>query len=160
VEGAHTNANLSAEDTMTHFATALTLFLVATFADDDLAKKDLQALQGTWVMAAMEVEGQKIAEDRLQGTELEIKEGKYVVTANGKRYEMTFTLDAAKKPKEIDMVFTEGPEKDKLHRGIYEIEGDTFKLCRLRDAEYGRPRDFTTSPGTSLFWIQWKRKPK
>lgn len=136
----------------------LACVLLAADSNEDQAKKDLEALAGTWAMTALEVEGEKVSEERIQGTELVIKDGKYIVTARGQSYETAITLDPSKKPKEIDMTFKDGPNKDKVQRAIYELEGDTFKLCRSRDPDFGRPKDFTTSPGTGLFVIVWKRR--
>src|SRR4051794_2347516 len=56
-----------------------TCLLIA--ADDkELARQELKGLEGTWTMAALEVEGNKVAEDKIQGAELVIKDGKYIVT--------------------------------------------------------------------------------
>jgi uncharacterized protein (TIGR03067 family) len=135
----------------------LAALLLVAADGPELAKKELAALEGTWTMASLEVEGQQVSEDRLGG-ELTIKEGKYIVTTRGKPHETLITFDPTKKPKHIDMVFTEGPNKDKTHRGIYEVEGDTFKVCRSIDPEFSRPTEFATSPGTGLFLVVWKRR--
>jgi uncharacterized protein (TIGR03067 family) len=131
------------------------LFLAAD--DSDPAQKELKTLEGTWTMIALEVEGQKVGEDRL-GSELVIKDGKYIVTARGKSHETAITLDPTQKPKHIDMVFAAGENKDKPHRGIYEIEGDTLRVCRSIDPEFSRPKEFATTPGTGLFMVVWKRR--
>ncbi len=139
---------------------ALAACLLLGADEQDLAKKELKELEGTWTMSALEVEGTKVAEERLQGSQLVIKEGKYIVITRGTTHETLITLDPTKKPKQIDMVFSEGENKDKLQRGIYELDGDTFKLCRSRDPDFDRPKDFTTAPGTGLFCVTWKRQPK
>jgi uncharacterized protein (TIGR03067 family) len=136
------------------------LLLLGAQRQQDAAQQELKRLAGTWLIAAMEVEGEKIADERLQGTELEIKENKYIVTVKGKSHETVITLDPTKKPKEIDMVFRDGPNKDKVHRGIYELQGDTFRFCRSRDPDFERPKEFKTSPGTGLFLVEWKRQQK
>src|SRR5687768_8968829 len=105
----------------------IALLLIAADGTDP-AKKELAALEGTWTMISLEVEGQKVGEDRL-GSELTIKDGKYIVTTRGKTHETKLTLDPTQKPKHIDMVFAEGENKDKPHRGIYELEGDTLRVC-------------------------------
>ena len=47
------------------------------------------------------------------------------------------------KPKMVDLTFTAGPEKGKTSLGIYEVDGDTWKIC-LGLAGKGRPKEFTT----------------
>jgi uncharacterized protein (TIGR03067 family) len=140
--------------------TALAACLLLAADEQDLARQELKTLEGTWTMAALEVEGEKVAEERLQAAQLVIKEGKYIVTTRGATHETLITLDPTKKPKHIDMVFIEGENKDKVQRAIYELEGDTLKLCRSRDPEFDRPKDFTTAPGTGLFCVTWKRQSK
>jgi uncharacterized protein (TIGR03067 family) len=134
--------------------------LLAAGGNPGGAKKDLDKLQGTWVMAAMEVDGKQVPPEKLEGTKLVVKGDKYTVMVKGTSYETIITLDPAKKPKAIDMVFTDGPNKDKVHRGIYEVEGDTFKLCRAREPDRDRPTEFGTWPDTGVFLVVWKREPK
>src|SRR5262245_46699716 len=92
----------------------LSACLLIAADDKNQARQELKSLEGTWTMAALEVEGNKVAEDKIQGAELVIKDGKYVVTTRGMRHEMLLTLDPTKKPKQMDMVFTEGENKDKV----------------------------------------------
>ena len=127
----------------------LTIGLLLTASDKDReAKKDLEKLQGTWVMAELEVEGVRVPDEKLRDTKLVIKGNKYIVTVKDKRFETTITLDPTKDPKQIDAVFADGPTKDKVHRGIYEVKGDAFHLCRGFDPETERPTEFATSPNT------------
>ena len=135
------------------------LFVAADTKDND-AKKELEKLQGTWYMAALEVEGQQVAEEKLQSAKLTIKGDKYTVTVKDTNHETVITLDPTKKPKTIDMVFTDGPNKDKIHRGIYELDGDTFKLCRAREPDDERPTEFASQPKSGIFVVTWKRQTK
>lgn len=144
---------------MRSFALFTAVCLVAGQQADDAAKKDLAALQGTWVMVALEVDGKPVPEEKIKGAMLVIKGDKYITKVKGKDYETVITLDPGKKPKAIDMVFTEGDKKDKVLRGIYVIEGDTLKICRGLQPEQDRPTQFGTWPNTNLFLVTWKKKP-
>src|SRR2546425_2409033 len=104
--------------------------LIAADAPTDAAKKDLAAMQGTWTLLALEVNGKLVAEDKIKDTVLVIKDKQYITKVKDKTFPTTFTLDPSKKPKAIDMVFLEGEKKDKLLKGIYWLEGDTLKICR------------------------------
>jgi uncharacterized protein (TIGR03067 family) len=141
-------------------AAVTAILFVAADTKDNEAKKELEKLQGTWYMAALEVEGQQVAEEKLQSATLTIKGDKYTVTVKDTTYETVITLDPSKKPKAIDMVFTDGPNKDKIHRGIYELDGDTFKLCRAREPDDERPTEFASQPKSGVFVVTWKRQTK
>ena len=120
-------------------------------------KKDHDLLQGRWVMAALEVNGKLVPEERLRDAFLEIKGDKYITTTKNRSIETRFTLDPSKKPKTIDMVFTDGEKKGKVHKGIYELTGDTLKICRGLEANQERPTELATWPGTNVFLVTWKR---
>jgi uncharacterized protein (TIGR03067 family) len=122
------------------------------------AKKELERLQGEWVMAALEVEGQQVPEAKIQGTTLTIKGDKYIVTTREMKHEVTIQLDPAQKPKAIDMAFPDGTNLPKIGKGIYKLEGDNFILCRAQSTEADRPAQFGTWPNTGLFMVTWKRK--
>jgi uncharacterized protein (TIGR03067 family) len=134
-------------------------FLLVPAAHQD-AKKDLERLQGAWVMESLEIDGEQVPAEKLAGTTLTMSGNKYIVTVKGKMHETVITLDPAKKPKAIDMVFAEGPNKDKVHRGIYDLQGDTFKICRGQGPEAERPTEFATEASSGKFIVVWKRAPK
>jgi uncharacterized protein (TIGR03067 family) len=57
-----------------------------------------------------------------------------------------YTLDASKRPRQIDVVFG-----GKSCKGIYEIKGDTLRLCHTLEQDE-RPKDFEGGPGV-VVWI-------
>ena len=128
-------------------------------AQDDAAKKDLKSLQGTWIIAAMEVNGMDVPANKLEGTVLTIKDDRYTVKIKDKVINTAvIELDPKKDPKQLNMTPQEGAGKDKLHKAIYKIEGDTFKMARGLNAEQERPDQFATWPGTNVFVITWKKQ--
>ncbi len=137
-----------------------TALLLIAADEADPAKREMAALEGAYTMTSLEVEGQKVEGQRIEGSELLIKEGKYIVTTRGNKHETLMDIDPAHKPKQIDMTFADGPNKDKTLQGIYEIDGDTLKVCRSINPDASRPKEFTTAPGTGLFLVVWKRQPK
>jgi uncharacterized protein (TIGR03067 family) len=126
-----------------------TLVLAVVFlAGADPAKqnpkeKDLEPFQGTWKLAAFELEGKQLDIDDFKETRLTVKGDAFTMTTAAATYKGTFKTDGAKKPKAIDMTFTDGPEKGKTSLGIYEIDGDNWKICiGLTGKE--RPKEFAT----------------
>ena len=141
--------------------TILILAFSTTFAvaQDDAAKKDLKALQGTWIIAAMEVNGMDVPANKLEGTVLTIKDDRYTIKIKDKVINTAvIELDPKKDPKQLNMTPQEGAGKDKQHKAIYKIDGDTFKLARGLNAEQERPDQFATWPGTNYFVITWKKQ--
>jgi uncharacterized protein (TIGR03067 family) len=113
----------------------LALLLVAA---DPASDKDAKALQGTWKVVSFEKEGKNAPEDVTKALTMTIK-GDMITVNDGKKDESaTFSLDATKKPKTMDLVPKQG---DKV-LFIYDVDGDNLKLAwRLPDQ--GRPKEFT-----------------
>jgi uncharacterized protein (TIGR03067 family) len=149
------------EGTMKRLLLALSVMgLVAAdeLGGDDAAKKELEKLQGTWTMAALEVDGKPVPEEKLKSSTLTIKGDKYIIKVKDDTHETIINLDPTKKPKEMDMTFTEGANKDKVLKGIYELDGDTFKICRALLPDKDRPTEFGTWPDKGVFLVTWKRQ--
>jgi uncharacterized protein (TIGR03067 family) len=121
--------------------------LAADASKPDADRKELAKFEGTWRFASIEVEGKKVPEEQVK------KSGKMVIRGNkftiegGVTYRGTFKLDVSTKPKRIDVTFTAGPEKGKALLGIYELEGDTYKVC-LGMPGKPRPKAFAAKPGS------------
>ena len=122
------------------------------------AKKELKSLQGTWVMVGLEVNGETVPEKKLAGTTLVIKKDKYTVKVKDNSHETTIEIDPTKDPKAIDMYFPNGTELPKLSKGVYELDGDTLKICRHQMPGEDRPTQIGSWPNTNLFVVTWKRK--
>jgi hypothetical protein len=55
---------------------------------------------------------------------------------------------------------SEGPLAGRTLRGIYEIEGDTQKVCLPLEEGAGRPKEFTSKPGSGHLLQVFKREKK
>lgn len=137
--------------------TPLFLFAFAQDANDDKAKKELERLQGTWTMHALEINGK--SESKIQETLLTIKKDQYKTTVKGKEPPgFRIKLDPNKGPKWMDMIQTQADGAEKTFKAIYVIEGDTLKICRGIDSSHERPTQFGTWPETGYFMVTWKKK--
>jgi uncharacterized protein (TIGR03067 family) len=121
------------------------------------AKDDLEKMQGTWVLASMELEGNPFP---LKGVRTANYSGDVLTLAlDGKVYRTgsLVTLDTRQMPKAVNTWDAEGPFKDKTLPGIYEIDGDKMKVCFARPGD-ARPTEFTTKKGTGYLYAEYKRE--
>jgi internalin A len=119
---------------------------------DDSAKKEREQLAGTWKVTSAERDGQP-DKGSLNAITMFTADGKWSVkSTDGTTGDGTYKLDPGKKPKAIDYTMNYGPNKGKPHEGIYELEGDTLKICRS-DSGKPRPKEFATETdsGQMLF---------
>jgi uncharacterized protein (TIGR03067 family) len=119
---------------------AAVCFVVAAapLARDDEAKKDLDKLQGEWVIVSAERNGMPVPKENWEGLKRTVK-GEDFTVAMGDQVVMKgkYKLDPSKKPKAIDATGTNHEGQEVSMQGIYEFEGDTYKVCF---AEQGKPR--------------------
>jgi len=107
-------------------------------------KGDLKKLQGTWHILTLEVEGQKYP----PGNSRIAIEGERFVSLNmGAEYEGSVSVDETQKPPTFDLVFDKGPEAGNKSLGIYELKGDSWRIC-LGLAGKSRPKKFAAEAGT------------
>jgi uncharacterized protein (TIGR03067 family) len=120
------------------------------------SKDDAKAMQGTWLPTAAELGGNKLPDENLKALKLVLKDGKYTVTAGGETDQGTVKLDVASRPKSMDITGTDGPNKGKTFPAIYELSGDTLKVCYDLSGKT-RPAKFETKPDTMQLLITYKR---
>jgi uncharacterized protein (TIGR03067 family) len=122
------------------------------------SEQELNKLQGTWKVTAIEVDGKPQAKDKAPA---EFKIAGNKLTGLGP--DMTITLDPTKKPKWIDLTFKKGDKSIPI-RAIYALEGDELKLS-IPLAPVGkafknqRPENFETE-GEPVVLFKAKRKSK
>jgi uncharacterized protein (TIGR03067 family) len=129
---------------------------------DDRAdvEKERKKFQGTWTFESVDAGGKMLPADQLKGLTLTfegdrhtVKKGEDVIQAG------TQKLDPSKSPKAIDVTLTEGPNKGAVMLGIYEIDGDTLKVCFDQEGKK-RPTEFKSPPGSQTFVNVHKRVKK
>jgi uncharacterized protein (TIGR03067 family) len=120
-------------------------------------KKELEKFRGTWKYVSMEADGMKVALEPLTGIKLVLDGDKFTQTDPQATYRGTFSVSVKTRPKTIDVIFTEGPEKGKIFKGIYELEGETYKAC-LAVPGRERPKEFASKPGSGHVLSVLKRE--
>ena len=125
---------------------------------DEATRKDRAAMEGTWRVTASEQNGERVPEADLKDLFL-IFEGPAIYIREGGKTELKFAslLYPTKKPKEIDLMVRFGPNKGRVDRAIYEIDGDTLRLCIQADTKEPRPRDFTSRAGAKTWLVVMQR---
>ncbi|HEV8385697.1 MAG TPA: TIGR03067 domain-containing protein [Candidatus Acidoferrales bacterium] len=106
-------------------------------------KKEIDRLQGTWSISSLELDGRPMP---AMGT-IVVKGSRFTTSAMGEDYSGTISVDGNKTPNTFDLKFTSGPEKGNTNYGIYELDGDTWKIC-LSITGKDRPTDFASQPGS------------
>jgi uncharacterized protein (TIGR03067 family) len=134
----------------------LSLSLPCLSRGDD-AKDEAKLVKGTWLPSAAELGGEKFPDEVRKTMKLVMDDGKYTVTVGTNPDKGTVKLDPSKKPKEMDIVGTEGPNKGKTILAIYEKTDDTLRICYDLSGK-ARPTEFKTTKGTQLFLVTYQRE--
>lgn len=121
------------------------------------AAEESKKLEGTWLPTSAELAGDPFPADILKVMKLVIKDGKYTVTVGKQEDTGTIKVDPSAKIKSIDVVGMEGPNKGKTFLAIYELNGDTMKVCYDLSGT-NRPTEFKTEKKTKLFLVTYKRE--
>ena len=130
-------------------------------AKEETVAKELQVFKGTWRLSSKEEDGKKFSEEEIKDViATNDGSGNVSVRRGGKVFnEGTVKLDPTKKPKAIDITFTAGERKGQMVLGIYEIEGDTFRVCVARPGDE-RPADFSAKAGSGRTLVAYQREKK
>jgi uncharacterized protein (TIGR03067 family) len=138
-------------------ACVLCLSLAAlAFADKEVTTKDRDAMQGDWACESLTRDGTALPDDDAQALFRTVKGDTYVVSRfRTKAGSGTFTLDAAKSPKEIDIV--PGGQKKVVIKGIYKLEKDVLTICHAAPGGK-RPTAFASKEGSGDTLTVWKKE--
>jgi uncharacterized protein (TIGR03067 family) len=121
--------------------------------------KDQKSLEGNWTPTTVEIGGTKFPAAELKIWKLIISGNTYKVFVDEKTDQGTIAIDAAKKPKTMNITGTDGPNKGKTFLAIYETQGDTLRICYDLSGK-GRPTEFKTEKGAPLFLATYQREKK
>src|SRR5262245_45975255 len=133
------------------FAVALIIFAFNSGCSrSDSTKQDQHALQGTWTIVTAEQGGQDVTKEcKDEGFRITFRGNAWIQDVKGYKVWTAktshFALDATKVPTAIDHIVTRGAEGEEfrlIYPGIYQIDGDTLKLCFDVDLKE-RPTDFS-----------------
>lgn len=128
---------------------------------DDAFTKELKAMAGTWRPVSAENNGNKSSEEILKGIRwIRDADGKWAMQ-RGDKIVLEWTvrkIDATKKPKAFDVEITAGPYKGMVYRGIYELDGDTLRICFAMPEKAERPTEFSAHKGSGNALSEFERE--
>jgi uncharacterized protein (TIGR03067 family) len=136
--------------------TALLIVLSGVSGDE---KKDEEKIQGHWIVVSREFIGKKTPEAELKALKVTIKDGTITMDDGKQKEKIPYKLDPSKKPKSIDLANT-GIESKETSLGIYELDGDTLKICWSEKDHEHRATKFASDTDSGQTMIVLKREKK
>jgi uncharacterized protein (TIGR03067 family) len=124
----------------------------------EAVKEEWKRLNGTWKWVRAVVDGREVAAPKPWHKEtLTLKDGKYTCR-EGKMVEEegTAKLDPTTTPKSMDISAGTGPDKGKTILALYEVRGDTLRVC-LAPPGKPRPKAFESKEGSGHVVVTHKR---
>jgi uncharacterized protein (TIGR03067 family) len=141
-------------------AVCLGLLWTAAAQEEKGKPKDLDQLKGTWTAVSLERGGMKLPEDMLKELNMQLvfNGDKYMERIQGKvNEEGKIKIDTSKKPAMIDLNIQTGDDKGKLQLGIFEVKGETLRLCLAVPGDKDRPTTFASPEGKTDANVVFKR---
>jgi uncharacterized protein (TIGR03067 family) len=127
-------------------------FLVLTPLQNHKSDEDSKMIEGAWIPVVAELGGTPLPEEYLKDTKLVLTDGRYTYRND----QGTYKLIPAEKLKAMDITGAEGPNKGKTLLAIYELTGDTLRICYDLEGKT-RPSEFATKAGTQQLLVSYKR---
>ncbi|WP_020474379.1 TIGR03067 domain-containing protein [Zavarzinella formosa] len=129
----------------------------ATMAEEkEKAKFDPKAITGTWTIVSGMKYGTTVESKALEGDVI-ITADKITIKSPDKTHVMTYKLDAAKTPINIDMEGLEGDAKGFKAEGIIELTKDELKLAYSFPGEK-RPAKLESEKDSKVLFFTMKKK--
>ena len=136
---------------------------IAATPSEEVAKKELKALQGTWTVVYSEQNGERRRDvEEVKKMRLTIKDNKWTLEYHNNvkdKHVATLKLDPTQKPKAVDFKFSEGLTAGETMLSIYELKGDDLKFC-LPGESRQRPKTFNSREGIAGQWLLILKREK
>lgn len=125
------------------------------------AQKELQKLQGAWVMVSGEMDGKKATDEHVKQSKIVYEGSKIQVVVPTQTGETILSdvvkIDPTKNPKEMHFIRKNGPNAGKTVIAIYEFEGDDQYKIAFDPSGAATLKEFATKEGTGHVRNTWKR---
>jgi uncharacterized protein (TIGR03067 family) len=125
------------------------------------ADKELNKLQGTWVMVSGERDGKKVADEDVSKSKITFEGNKIQLFTPHQTGETIVAeivkLDPTKNPKEMHFIRKNGPNAGKTLIGIFEFEGNDQYKFAFDPTGLTILKEFATKEGSGHIRHTWKR---
>lgn len=128
-----------------------------TEAQSKADEEVIRQFTGAWTFSSVEAEGQPVPLEGFKAAKLKLEGDRFTMTDSVGTTRGIFWVDASASPKTLDVLFLEGPERGKVTRGIFRLEGDTYTSC-LTLGDGSRPTEFVTKPSSRQILQVLKRE--
>jgi uncharacterized protein (TIGR03067 family) len=130
----------------------------AVTAEEQAASGEPTELEGEWAMVSAVFGGAAMDENMVQWCG-RITRGNVTTVVAGPQtmLKARFTLNATSHPRSIDYVNLHGSAKGKSQAGIYELSGNTLRICMSAPGK-PRPGGFESKAGDGRSFTTWKRR--
>jgi uncharacterized protein (TIGR03067 family) len=125
---------------------------------EDLARADMEKLQGPWRIAAVILDGREVEGIQLKEARLAVQGNEYTSTIGEQVLKVRFKLDPTRAPKAVDLTYQDESTENRTFPGIYTLDGDAFTICRPTRPEGPRPTGFTAAADSKQVLIVLKRE--
>jgi uncharacterized protein (TIGR03067 family) len=146
---------------------AVSVLLIVSLATRAFAQTPAEQLRheekklaGLWNVIGAEADGKKMSGQQVPHLKLTFKDGRFSVQMDQEKpQEGTYKIDPSKRPKTIDISRTSGPNNGKQQLGIYELMGNSLKICACETGN-DRPTTFDTTDKPGYTVLILRRSPE
>jgi uncharacterized protein (TIGR03067 family) len=126
-------------------------------AGKEASADPLAPLQGTWEIVSAEKDGSAVPQDDIAGMTVVISGSGYRLINKDNVSKGTFSLDASKDPKQMDVHHQSENGDDHEMAAIYDVTSDTLRVCYNPEGG-SRPTSFSTKADSGFLSVVYKRK--
>jgi uncharacterized protein (TIGR03067 family) len=130
--------------------------MAAILANGPAQADDKKEIEGVWMPVEAALGEQKLPEETLKTMRLKITGNQYEVVVGTMADRGNLKFDNKAKPRTMDIIGTDGPNKGKTILGIFELTGDTMRICYNLKGEK-RPTEFNTQGEAAFLLVKYKR---
>jgi uncharacterized protein (TIGR03067 family) len=132
--------------------TSLQWLMLSALSGCSWFPKPKSPIEGVWAVESATLAGTVLPITTFQDAKLSLDGGLYEIQND----RGDFVVLSATSPPAIDIHGRDGPNAGKTILGIYELKDNDLTICYDLSGT-SRPKEFTSTPGTKLFLVRYKR---
>ena len=138
-------------------AAVLVALLSGSMRAEESAADAMKQIEGTWLVKRGEANGQEVTDENVKSVKLSIFGGFYTLSAADHTESGSISVDPAQTPRAMDLVTSTGPDAGQLTLAIYEVQGETMKICASLNSG-PRPTKFEAPVDSGIVLIIFQRE--